>query len=271
VKENPKGQAMPELPDVEVFGQYLKAHGLHKEIREVEVRHQRILRNIPENRLITELRGQSMESIHRHGKYLLVKLSGSNWLVFHFGMTGSLLCYGQKDEEPRFARLVLTLADGRRLAYISQRMLGGIELIADPERFIAGHGLGPDILGDRFDAEIFKKILAGKRGAVKAALMDQQSLAGIGNVYSDEILFQAAIHPQRPVASLSEEEVSALHRTMKKVLRSAIDHQADPHRFPAGYLTRGRRAGGECPKCGGGIAQKKISGRTSYFCPSCQQ
>jgi formamidopyrimidine-DNA glycosylase len=262
---------MPELPDVEVFRRYLEANGLHRQIRKVEVRHQRILRNISESRLLGELRGQSLEATHRHGKYLLVKLSGSKWLIFHFGMTGSLCIYGPSDDEPPLARLVLTFTDGYRLAYISQRMLGGIELVDDPDRFIAGQALGADILGDRFDAEIFRNVLAGKRSTSKAALMDQEALAGIGNVYSDEILFQAGIHPQRPVASLSDEEIGNLFRNMKKVLQTAIDNQADPHRFPATYLTRSRRAGSRCPNCGGRIEQKKIAGRTSYFCPDCQK
>jgi formamidopyrimidine-DNA glycosylase len=262
---------MPELPDVEVFRQYLEANGLHRQIREVAVRHRRILRNVSEDSLQGELRGQSLESTHRHGKYLLVKLSGSKWLIFHFGMTGSLCIYGPSDEEPPLARLVLTFTDGYRLAYISQRMLGGVELVEDPDRFIAGHALGADILGNLFDAETFNKVLAGKRSTSKAALMDQQALAGIGNVYSDEILFQAGIHPQRPVASLSEEEIGNLYRTMKTVLQTAIANGADPQRFPATYLTRSRRAGSKCPNCGGRIEQKKIAGRTSYFCPNYQK
>jgi formamidopyrimidine-DNA glycosylase len=261
---------MPELPDVEIFRHYLEAHGLHRRIRKVEVRHQRILRNISESRLGEELRGQALESTRRHGKYLLAMLSSSRWLVFHFGMTGSLFFYRPEDEEPPLARLILTFADKGRLAYISLRMLGGIELADDPDRFIAGHRLGPDILDDRFDAAAFRKALAGKRSTAKAALMDQQALAGIGNVYSDEILFEAGILPQRSAASLSAEEIGSLFQAVKGVPRTAIDKQADPRRFPAGYLTPRRRAGSRCPKCEGEIKQKKVAGRTSYFCPSCQ-
>jgi formamidopyrimidine-DNA glycosylase len=262
---------MPELPDVEIFRRYLEAQGLHRQVHHVEVRHSRILRKISESDLQRELRGQSMVATRRHGKHLLVKLSGGKWLAIHFGLDGSFFFHGPGDHAPTHARLIWTFTDNNHLAYVSRRMLGGIELIDDPDRFISGHALGADILSEEFEAEAFRKALADKRRTVKAALMDQETMAGIGNIYSDEILFQAGIHPQRPISALSAEETANLYRVMKEVLQTAIDNQADPGRFPASYLTRIRRKGSRCPKCGGSIEQRKIGGRTSYFCPRCQK
>ncbi|MEJ2031474.1 MAG: DNA-formamidopyrimidine glycosylase [Deltaproteobacteria bacterium] len=262
---------MPELPDVEIFKEYLDATALHQKIKEVEVRHQRILRNTSEEELKRELRGQSLESSRRHGKHLLVALSNSKWLAVHFGMSGSFSYYKDPDKEPPHARLLIAFENGYWLAYDSQRMLGGVELIADPEEYIRHHDLGPDAMDDNFDLAAFKKVLAGKNGQIKSALMDQQSLAGIGNIYSDEILFQAGIDPKRKVGDLDEMGAKNLYQAMKRVLQTTIGHRADPSQFPATYLTAHRRAGEKCPKCSGRIKSQKISGRTSYFCPSCQK
>ncbi|MDA8165369.1 MAG: hypothetical protein M0017_10120, partial [Desulfobacteraceae bacterium] len=224
---------MPELPDVEVFKRYLDANALHQKIVAVEVRHPRILRNTTADQLARELAGQSLETSRRYGKHLLVGLSGGKWLAVHFGMTGYFAYYGQPEEEPPHARLVLTFDNGRRLAYDSLRMLGGIELTADPEQYIREHEMGPDAMDDRFDLAAFKKALAGRSGRIKGALMDQQALAGIGNIYSDEILFQAGLDPKRKVGSLNEEEARKLYQAMKQVLQTSIDRGADPQQFPA--------------------------------------
>ena len=261
---------MPELPDVEVFKQYLDATSLHQTIKEVEVRHQRVLKNVSEDALREELRGQALESSRRHGKHLLVELSGGKWLIFHFGMTGYFSYYKDEKQEPPHARLLLHFDNGYRLAYDSQRMLGGIELVEEPEQYISKHELGTDALSEAFDLQAFKKILAGKRGASKAALMDQQSLAGIGNIYSDEILFQAGIHPKKSVSDLTEQEARSLYQAMKRVLQTAIRNQADPQQFPDSYLIPHRRKGEKCPQCSGEVKQEKISGRTAYYCPTCQ-
>jgi formamidopyrimidine-DNA glycosylase len=262
---------MPELPDVEVFKRYLDATALHQKIEKVEVRHARILRKTTAEQLESELLGQSLEASRRYGKHLLVALSGGTWMAFHFGMTGFFVYYEKPEDEPPHARLVLTFDNGHRLAYDSLRMLGGVEPVADPEEYIQGHGLGPDAIDARFDLVAFQKALAGKSGPIKAALMDQQALAGIGNVYSDEILFQAGIHPKRKVGSLDEGEAKQLYQAMKQVLQTTIEHRADPRQFPATYLTGHRRAGRTCPTCGGAITAEKISGRTAYFCPGCQK
>jgi formamidopyrimidine-DNA glycosylase len=120
------------------------------------------------------------------------------------------------------------------------------------------------------DLSSFKQALSATRASIKSALMDQQRIAGIGNIYSDEILFQAGVRPKNPASQLDESSLKALFRAMKEVHSTAIECRADPGRFPEDYLIPHRRGDRICPKCSGGIKTAKISGRTAYFCPRCQ-
>ena len=120
--------------------------------------------------------------------------------------------------------------------------------------------------------EAFRKILSGSRASIKGALMNQSLIAGLGNVYTDEILFQAGIHPKTKANELEEGDVKRLYRKMRKeVLPTVIDRRADPARFPEEYLTPCRKKGANCPRCGSELKQIKVSGRTAYLCPECQQ
>lgn len=260
---------MPELPDVEVFGQYFDATSLHQEIAEVEVHSRQVLEDVSAQELETALRGRTFESTRRHGKWLFVELDDGNWLVLHFGMTGFLKYFKDEGNEPAHSRLLIQFSNGYHLAYDSQRKLGEIDLIEDVEHFISEHDLGPDALGLKLDE--FREILADRRGMIKSALMDQSLMAGIGNVYSDEILFQAGIHPRATVSQLDEGTLETLFRRMKQVLHTAIECRADPAQFPDSYITLHRHRDGKCPKCGGEIEQVKVSGRTAYSCPECQK
>jgi formamidopyrimidine-DNA glycosylase len=188
-------------------------------------------------------------------------------MVLHFGMTGDLAYYKDRHDRPEYARMVLDLCNGFHLAYISQRMLGEIGLADDVDGFIKEHELGPDALSDQVDAKIFERMLEGRKGMIKPTLMDQSIIAGIGNVYSDEILFQAGIHPKTPVSELSGEDRKQLYRAMRRVLRTAARNRADPGNMPRGYILPRREEGAECPVCGGKVKKITVSGRSSYYCP----
>jgi formamidopyrimidine-DNA glycosylase len=261
---------MPELPDVEVFKHYLDATALHQTIDQVAVKSRKILRHLSPLRLARRLKGRKLASSHRHGKLLLIELAdGARYLVLHFGMTGTLKYFEDEAEEPPHTRLLLRFTNGSYLAFDCRRMLGEVDFTEDAKAYLEGRGVGPDAL--ELTWEQFKERLAGKRGVIKSALMDQSLLAGIGNIYADEILFQAGIHPQARMDRLSEEALRQAYDTMREVLEQAIAVQADPARMPASWLLSYRDKQAACPHCGHAIARIKVVGRTAFVCTRCQK
>ncbi len=260
---------MPELPDIAVLKIYLDATSLHKEIEDVEVKHVKILQDISSRSLVRELKGKRFERSLRHGKYLFVELNQGPWVSLHFGMTGSLEYHKRNRDAPQYTRVAFVFSQNYELAYISKRLLGAVSLSDSPEEFIERHGLGPDALD--LDLQRFKRLLDGRRGGIKSALMNQELMAGIGNVYSDEILFQAGVMPVAKVQALDEERIETLYDSMQTVLTTAIEHKANPSQFPETFLTPQRTEAARCPRCGGPIRKKQVSQRAAYFCPHCQQ
>jgi formamidopyrimidine-DNA glycosylase len=264
--------SMPELPDIEVFRRYLRRRTLHDRVDGLSVKRAgRLLKGISTRTLDRRLRGRRLDSTHRHGKYLFVGLDDGEEreaLVIHFGMSGCLAHYHDPGDAPDHARVVLDLGDGSHLAYDSQRLLGQVAL-ADPDAWVEEHELGPDAL--RVGRRAFVKRLSVRRGTLKPALMDQTLLAGIGNVYSDEILFQGRLHPKTPVSRLDEDELGALHRRMRSVLKGAIRYRADPERVPRTWLLPHREPGARCPRCRGRVRRPRVGGRSAWICPVCQK
>lgn len=264
---------MPELPDVENYGRYLERHGLHKRIDGVAVGSAKILRGISGRELGRMLEGHSLERTRRHGKHLLAAVDDGRWLAFHFGMTGRFAHFREGEPDPEHDRLRFDFSGGEHLAFVNQRLFGRVELVADAEGFIRGKKLGPDALA--VDERTFRERLHAKRGAVKSALMDQSLLAGIGNVYSDEILYHANVHPGTPASKLGDRESRRVYRQMKRVLQMAVDKGAGTEnverRVPRTWLLPHRKRGADCPRCGGKVATLKMQSRTAYFCPGCQQ
>lgn len=259
---------MPELPDVEVFGRRMRAHGVNRRIAAVDLRDPERLRGASAADLGTALAGRTFEAVHRHGKVLFVQVSGDGHLVLHFGMTGFVAFYDEPAQEPRYARFVLAFEDGGWFAVDDRRRLGWLELAEDVSAYLRAQGLGPDALS--VDAAALRGLCAGKRGKVKSLLMDQEKIAGIGNEYSDEILFNAGVRPDRAASTLSAAEVDRLHAQMQEVLRTAVACDVNPAAMPKHWLMPGRGRGAPCPRCGGGLETSKVGGRTAYFCPLCQ-
>jgi formamidopyrimidine-DNA glycosylase len=260
---------MPELPDVEVFRQYMAATSLHKKISKVEIQNTRILKKVSRDRLKRSVAGSSLEGTDRHGKYLFGNLDTGDILVLHFGMTGFLKYFKKSEARPNHPRLTMHFQRGYRLVYDNQRLLGSVFLITDKPDFICKKKLGIDALS--IDFKEFAAILNRGRGNLKSTLMNQKLLAGIGNVYSDEILFQARLHPKAAVNRLTSKQQRALFKKMKQVLSAAVERRADPDRMPRTFLLSHRDEEGRCPRCGGGVRKTKISGRSAYFCPVCQK
>jgi formamidopyrimidine-DNA glycosylase len=262
---------MPELPDVEIYRRTLDVHALHRTISGVVVSDARILGDLAEAAFVGRLRGNRLERSRRHGKHLLAQLAQGGWLTLHFGMTGDLR-YVEPPEDVPYDRVRLEF-DGGSLVYVNRRMLGRVGLADDADAFIATEGLGPDALDPTFDLAVLSAALDGRR-EVKAVLMDQGVVAGIGNLYADEILFQARLHPRTPGRTLDKANRKTLSGKIREVLETAIERGAGAEQFlerlPKSYLLPQRHEGGVCPRCRQKLVTLKAAGRTSYSCPRCQ-
>ena len=268
---------MPELPEVETYRRYLAEHALGQRIARVEVRDERVLGEIRRETFVKKLRGTEFTEARRHGKHLFARLSAGKgrlaelWLHLHFGMSGDLAYYREAEKEPRFARIVFAFENGAWLAFEDMRLFGLADLIASPDRYIADKGLGPDPLDPAFSYPRFAKLLERRKGATKSLLMTQEILAGLGNLYADETLFQTAIHPRRPVDKLRDTEKRAVFTAMRRILRDVIGRHERGADLPGRYLTMHREEGDLCPRCGGSIRRTVVSGRTTYFCGTHQR
>jgi formamidopyrimidine-DNA glycosylase len=187
----------------------------------------------------------------------------------HFGMTGSLEYLERDAALPKTARVIFRFANNCRLAFDDQRKFGEIELIKDVDEYLQTRCLGPDALDVSLSQ--FKALAGNHRGAVKAILLNQQLIAGIGNLYADEILFRARVPPTTEAASLSDEDLRRLFRATRYVLGKAIALKTDFNRLPKSWLLTHRARRGRCPRCGRALKSAPIGGRTSWFCPHCQK
>lgn len=260
---------MPELPEVETFKRYLDSTSLHQRIADVEARDAYVLKNVSARALARRLKGRRFEDSHRHGKHLFVRAGEELWLRLHFGMTGSLDYLKHDEVAPRTARVILRFANNGRLAFDDQRKFGEIELIRNVNEFLRTRSLGFDALEISFSQ--FKAIVRKRRGAMKAILLNQQLIAGIGNLYADEILFRARMHPATQAGGLRDKDLRRLFRATRYVLEKAIALKADFNRLPKSWLLPHRGKRGRCPCCRRGLRSAAIGGRTAWFCTHCQK
>jgi formamidopyrimidine-DNA glycosylase len=259
---------VPELPDVEQFRRFFARHAVGRTVFGVVVPDATIVRNATPKALADALRGRRFEEPDRLGKWMIGWTDGPA-LLLHFGMTGELVWSGDEPERHRHDRVILELDGGDELRYRNMRKLGGAWLAHDRDEVATILGpLGPDALTiSRAD---FLERLARKRGGLKAVLMDQTFVAGIGNLIADEILWQARLHPRHPVESLTDEERAGLYRTAHAILKESVDRYD--------YISRKRswlnhvrgKPGAVCPRCGTPLERITAAGRTTYFCPRCQ-
>ncbi|MFE2676118.1 Fpg/Nei family DNA glycosylase [Streptomyces hygroscopicus] len=259
---------MPELPDVEEFRRTLASCAQGHRVERAEVADPGVLRGVTAQRLKRELKGRRFAAPRRHGKWLIAPTDGPT-VVLHFGMTGRLVCGAESEPVGRFERVAFDLDDGHRLGYEDQRKLQGVWLAATDADLAAILGeQGPDALSlNRADLD---RLLAGRRGGVKATLTDQSVVAGLGNLLGDEILWRARIHPQRPVNTLTGAERDRLHTAMREVLRASVRAGRVPDE--PDWLT-GRRDAPDphCPRCDRPLSRARITGRTTLWCPHCQE
>ncbi len=268
---------MPELPEVETIKRELSPQISGRRFTDVTIYDIKPIKKPAAPEFRRRLKGQSISSLERRGKYLIFRLSSGHTLVIHLKMTGSLLLNPEKTD--RYARVIFKLDDGSRLVFTDRRRLGAIWLV--PTEGVVIRKMGPEPLEASFTADALAEYLRRRQAPIKAVLLDQGFIAGIGNMYADEALFAARIHPLRKANSLSPTEIRGLHRAIIDVLQSAIRSKGasiDTYIRPDGRLGTAHnnfkvahRGGQTCPVCGTTIERLAIRNRGSYFCPKCQR
>jgi formamidopyrimidine-DNA glycosylase len=267
---------MPELPEVETIKNELAPWVAGQSFNRVTSLDAKLLSGCSTREVRRGLAGQRVENLQRRGKYLIFHLSNGMSLIIHLRMTGSLLLNPKGVD--RYTRAVFHLSNGHRFAFSDRRRLGKMWLVDDADTVV--RKLGPEPLDKSFTANVLSQRLGRHHVPIKAALLDQGIVAGIGNMYADEALFAARIHPLRKADELSANEVRTLHNNIRQILRAAIDSKGasvDSYVRPEGELGTAHfdfkvahRGGERCPVCGGTIERLVVQNRGTYFCPRCQ-
>jgi formamidopyrimidine-DNA glycosylase len=274
---------MPELPEVETIRSRLAPGLVGRRFERVEISDPRLTRPVPPEAVADALAGERVADVRRRGKYLVVVFESGRHLLVHLRMTGNVLHPAPEGrEDDPHVRAVVRLDDGSDVVYRDVRRFGTWDLLEPGEldEYFAARRLGVEPLARAFTAASLGRALAGRRAPVKAALLDQRAAAGIGNIYADEALWYARVHPLTPAGDLDEEQVSALREGVRKALKLGIRRQGATLRdYRGADGSRGRmqeefrvygRAGEPCDRCGTPIAKTRVAGRGTWFCPTCQ-
>jgi formamidopyrimidine-DNA glycosylase len=287
---------MPELPEVETVCRQLEPEVEGRRIEGLEVLDARWCRPVAPVDVEAAVEGAAIEGLGRRGKYLLLGLDGRRTLVMHLRMTGNLiLVEGEEKLDPsqgrrlyeaerstsaRHLRARFTLDDGRQLWFTDPRRFGEAFLIDDADLDARFAKLGVEPLSEDFTPEALGEMAAGRTAPLKSFLLDQSRVAGVGNIYADEALFRARLHPLSPAGSMKPEHLKALRDAVVAALEAGIDGggaSIDDYRDGRGqkgtmqdeFLVH-TREGEQCPRCDGTIVRIVVSGRSTYYCPECQ-
>jgi formamidopyrimidine-DNA glycosylase len=277
---------VPELPEVETVRRDLQAELVGRTIATLDPRGVRTFRRtLDVADVVTRTTGRTVTAVDRRGKYLLVRLDSPDVIVVHLRMSGQLLMADPGRALPKHTHATFTFSSGTQLRFVDPRTFGEVFVsTVGPDGAVPelAH-LGPDPLDPRFDVTALRSVTAGRRTTVKALLLDQRAVAGIGNLYSDEILWLARIRHSRRADGLTRPQVVRLYESMVTTLSAAIAHRGssladeqyrDLYGAVGAYQHRHNvyaREGGPCPRCGGTIRRVKAVGRSTYFCPRCQR
>ena len=272
---------MPELPEVETIRRQLEPEITGARIASAEVLDERWTRPESPREVEQLLSGRTIEAVERRGKYLLLRLEGERTLAMHLRMTGNLLLVDQ-GRDPPYLRAQLGLGDGRRLAFTDTRRFGHAVVLDDSELddyFAARLGVEP--LSDSLTAEELCRRAAGRRAPLKSFLLNQLGVAGIGNIYADEALHRAELHPLSPAGSMKPQDCERLRAGIVEALEAGLrsggasiddyrDSRGEQGAMQDEFLVH-TREGEPCPRCGADIQRIVVAGRSTYFCPSCQR
>jgi formamidopyrimidine-DNA glycosylase len=272
---------MPELPEVETVARGLDEQLSGCTVTGADVHWERSIGAPDPVTFAEHLVGQTVTGVGRRGKWIVIQLDSGHTLLVHLRMTGQLLLEPAGSPDGDYTRVVLHLDDERRLRFSDMRKFGRLILTKDISDVLGD--LGPEPLGDDFTVERFQEMLAQHRGRIKSLLLDQRFLAGLGNIYVNEALWQARIHPLRPANSLSPAETRRLYDAIRAVLRAAIKEGGttlDNGNFRQTNGEAGEfgsrlqiydREGEPCECCGAPIERITVGQRGTYFCPCCQE
>ena len=266
---------MPEIPDLEVIKEYLLGVLPGERIESVEVLRPLVVRNLLADDFASILEGKGISGIRRRGKFLLMDFESNHTVVINPMLVGRLsYC---PPEERRVAKtvLILHLSNGMDLRYVDSKSMGKVYLTQDENLVPRFAGQGPEPLDPEFTVEVFRERLRPRRGEIKGLLTNQAVVAGIGNAYADEILFEAGLYPFRKRPSLSQEEVDSLHQAMRRVLLEAIlvlrERVGDDIDVKIrDFLKVHGKGGSPCPRCGTPISEITARNRLTNFCRNCQ-
>ena len=272
---------MPELPEVETVRRGLERLVVGKTIGQVQVRYAKMIGTRVDS-FVHDLSGQTIEKIGRRGKYLLFYLTGGV-LVSHLRMEGKYLFYPDAVPERKHAHVFFEMTDGGTLVYEDVRKFGTMELLAPEllDAYFVSKKLGPEPTEQDFDLEIFRGALKRSKKPIKSHLLDQTLVAGLGNIYVDEVLWRAKVHPSRTSNSLSAQEARKVHDQTIEVLGQAVEKGGSTIRtYTNAFGKDGTmqdfhqvydKAGQACSRCGSIIEKIQLGGRGTHFCPKCQR
>lgn len=252
---------MPELPEVNTFKKYFDGTSVHQKIVDVSISDGKIIRNIDEADFVDRLVGRYFVSSIRRGKYLFAQLDNNTHVLFHFGMTGDIKYYSEVEDRPKYERFHILFEGGSKLGFDCLRKFARIAYIEDLEAYIDDIGLGVDAL-EISEADFLHK-MAGRKTAIKGFLLNQKLLAGVGNLYADEICNQARVHPGSKVDKIQKKKRKEIYKAMQSILNFAIERAAHYKDYPDDWFWQWRIKGGESDK--GEIIVEKIAGRTTYY------
>ena len=272
---------MPELPEVETIARTLAPAAVGRTIAGIDLLYRPLLRT-GSRKTLAALAGRRVLGVRRRGKMLLISCEGGRTLVFHLKMTGQFLFAPMSDPRDKHTRLIIRFAEGRdELRFRDVRKFGFLLCLEGEPESSCGElaRLGPEPL--EIGLPDFAGLLRTRKGRIKSLLLDQARIAGIGNIYADEMLFDARIHPETPASSLRRPAVERLYHSMRKILASAIEaggstvqDYRDAAGNPGGFQLEHKvydRTGEPCIACGSPLRMKRIGGRSSHFCPRCQR
>ena len=274
---------MPELPEVETIAADLRPHLAGRTIMRADLRFPTIVRHPEPEEFIDLIAGLRIESVRRRGKYILMGLDHERVLVVHLGMTGQLRIVDPSTPIPNHTHAILDLDDGKQLRYRDPRRFGRILLGTETDLLLAKAmpRLGPEPIDADFSADALYKALRRRKAPLKAVLLDQTMLAGVGNIYADESLFRARLRPDRVAQRVSRKSASRLRDALKDSLEMAIRNRGssvNTYRDAWGELGGQQevllvygRAGEPCFTCGRPLSSVRIAGRTTVFCRHCQR
>lgn len=270
---------MPELPEVETIRKGLSKLILGKIIARVEILKPRLVK-YDTNGFVNKLTGKSVADIQRKGKVIFMRLSSGDFLIARLGMTGQLV-FGKGNIKEKHARVIIGFKDTSRLVFNDTREFGYLHLADPQEKKRIEEKIGIDALDPKFNYEYLKYILRNRNGMIKAFFLDQKKISGIGNIYADEICFDAKIRPNRKIQSLNDTEIKKLYNSIIRILKLSVekkgttfsdyvDASGNKGEFQH-YLKIYKKEGKPCSRCGGFIKKTRLAGRSTRYCESCQK